>query len=115
MGQMGQIQVKNQAFCDFLTFSSLVFVEIAYNDSLQEYLISSGGKSTKNNFWAKIWTNGAKIVQKLLNVFHFLKFCALVFLGTAYNDSLELCITSIRGKTGQNRVQNQVFLPFSQD
>ena len=76
------------------------------------------------NFWAQIWAKRPKI-----QVFHhFLKFGSLVFLEIAYNDSLQQCIASDRGKThekkffvtkiwakmGQNQAPKQFFLPFSQ-
>ena len=38
LGQMGQNRAQNKVFCYFLKFDSLVFLEIAYNDSLQQCL-----------------------------------------------------------------------------
>ena len=37
-------------FCNFLKFVSLVLLEREYNDSLQQYLTSSGGKYYKKKF-----------------------------------------------------------------
>ena len=42
-------------FCHFLKFGSLVFLEIAYNDSLQQCMISSRGKTHEKNFGDQIW------------------------------------------------------------
>ena len=39
---------KTSFFCHFLKFGSLVFLEIAYNDNLQQCLTSSRGKDEKN-------------------------------------------------------------------
>ena len=36
---------QNEVFCHFLGFGSLVFLKIAYNDSLQQYLTSSRSKT----------------------------------------------------------------------
>ena len=44
LGQMGQNRAQNKVFCYFLKFDSLVFLEIAYNDSLQQCLISNRSK-----------------------------------------------------------------------
>ena len=38
-------------FCSFFKLSSLVFLEIAYNDSLQKFLTSRGGKIREKDFW----------------------------------------------------------------
>ena len=46
LGKMGS---EARFFCHFLKFGSLVFLEIAYDDSLQR-CISSIGKSHENNF-----------------------------------------------------------------
>ena len=48
LGQMGQNRAQNKVFCYFLKFDSLVFLEIAYNDNLQQCLTSSRGKVEKN-------------------------------------------------------------------
>ena len=46
---MGQNQARNEVFCHFLEFGLLVFLEIAYNDSLQQCLTSSRGKPHEKN------------------------------------------------------------------
>ena len=74
-------------------------------------------KSTKKIFGPKFGPKGAKSGLKI-GFFHFLKFGSLVFLEIAYNDNLEQCLTTSRGKTsqkfsgahlgptGKNRAQN---------
>ena len=47
LGQMDKIGPKTKFFCHLLKFSSLVFLEIAYDDSLQQWLTSSRGKIHK--------------------------------------------------------------------
>ena len=45
LGQRGQKWAQNQGFfCHFLKFGSLVFLEIAHKDSLQQRITSSRGK-----------------------------------------------------------------------
>ena len=45
MKSTGLNQTQNEVFCHFLEFGSLVFLEIAYNDGLQQCLTSSRGKA----------------------------------------------------------------------
>ena len=45
----------------FLKFGSLFFLEMAFNDSSQQFLRSSRGKITKKKSWAQIWTKRGKI------------------------------------------------------
>ena len=51
LGQMAQHRTQNEVFCYFLKFVSLVFLEIAYNDRLQQCLTSSRGR-IHEKFWA---------------------------------------------------------------
>ena len=119
---MDQNPTQNQVFCNFLKFGSLVFLEITYNDRLQQYTKSSRGTTYKKKFGERIW--GIMGQNQAQNQFlcHFLKFGSLDFLEIAYTDSLQQCITSDRAKTyekifrnqilcktGQNLAQNQVF------
>ena len=46
----------------------------------------------------------AKIGPKTSFFCHFLRFGSLVFLEIAYYDNLQQCITSVRGKTHENKV-----------
>ena len=62
---MGLNQAQNEVFCDFLEFGSLVFLEIAYNDSLQQCLTTSRGKTRKKKLRAQIWAKQAKIRPKI--------------------------------------------------
>ena len=52
MDPTGLIQVQNEVFDYFLKFESLVFLEIAYNYSLQQYLIFGRGKTHEKEFCA---------------------------------------------------------------
>ena len=51
LGQRSQNQAQNEVFCHFIKFGSLVFLEGAYNDSLQQCVTSCWGKIHKKNFW----------------------------------------------------------------
>ena len=51
--------VLKNVFCHFFKFGSLVFLEIAYSDSLQQCITSSRGKTHK-----KDWGGGANLGQK---------------------------------------------------
>ena len=58
-----KIGPKTKFFCHFLKFGLSVFLEIAYNDSLQQFLTSSTDKIYEI-FGAQIWAKGAKIGPK---------------------------------------------------
>ena len=78
-----------QGFCHFLKFGSLVFVENAYNDSLQQCVLSSRGAIYEKISWVQIWAKGTKIGPEIRFLAgHFLRFGALVFVEIACNDSL---------------------------
>ena len=96
---MGQNLAQNQVFCLFLKFNSLVFLEIACNDSLQQFLTSNKGKIYEKRFGGlHLGQRGQNWVRNQV-FWHFLKFGSLFFLEVAYNDSLQQCITSSRVKT----------------
>ena len=97
--------LKKKKESHFLKFCSLVFLEITCNDSLQQCLTSSRGKTHEKIFWAQIWAKEAKIGPETFFFFfcHFLKFGSLVFLEIAYKDSLRQCIRSSRGKTHEKK------------
>ena len=60
-----QIQAQNLFFCHFLKFGSLVFFEIAYNDSLQQCLTTNRVNPQKN--WGhKFGPYGPKSDPKLV-------------------------------------------------
>ena len=60
---LGQNWAQKQAFCYFLKFCSLVFLEIACSYSLQQCIISGRGKTHKifgEQIWAKTDPNQAQ-------------------------------------------------------
>ena len=61
MGEAGQNQIHNFDFCHFLKCSSLVFLEIAYNDSLERCLTTGRGITREK----KLWEGGDKLGPKL--------------------------------------------------
>ena len=79
-------------------FGSLVFLEIVYNDSLQQILISSRGKIHEKKLGPKFGPKPAKIKPKIRFFCHFLKFGSLLFLKIACNDSLKQFVTFNRGE-----------------
>ena len=51
-------------FCDFLKFGSLIFFEISYCGSLQQFVTSSKGKTHEKSFRDHIWVKmGQKFDQ----------------------------------------------------
>ena len=44
-----KIALKTRFLFNFLKFGSLVFLEIAYNDNLQQFLTSNRGKTDEKN------------------------------------------------------------------
>ena len=50
----GQNQAWKQVFCYFCKFGSLVFLEIAYNDNLQQRLTFGRGKTFEKNLGDQI-------------------------------------------------------------
>ena len=50
LGSNGPKSGVKLVFCHFLKFGSLFFLEIAYNDSLQQCLTSGGDKIYEKNF-----------------------------------------------------------------
>ena len=96
-------------FYHFLKFGSLVFLQLAYNDRLQEFITFSRVKPTKKVLGDLIWAKtGQNLVQN--QVFcHFLKFSLLVLLEIAYNDSFQQCLTSSRGKIHEEKLGPQIW------
>ena len=67
-------------FCHFHKSGSLILFDIAYNNSLQQWLTSSRGKThEKNILGPNLSQNGSKSSPKLV-FYHLLKFGSLVFL-----------------------------------
>ena len=46
---------ETRFFCHFLKFGSLVFLQIALNYSVQQYMTSSRGRTQKKKFGDQIW------------------------------------------------------------
>ena len=63
--QGGQNRSRNQVFCYFLKFGSLIFFEIAHSDSLQQCLACSRGKIFEKILGPTLWSKGAKIGLKI--------------------------------------------------
>ena len=57
----------------------------------------------KKNFGIQILAKQAKIVPKISFFLHFLMFVSLVVLEIAYSNSLQQCLTSLRGKTNEKK------------
>ena len=47
---MGQNWAQNQDICHFFKFGSQVFLEMAQDDSLEDYLTINRGKTLEKNF-----------------------------------------------------------------
>ena len=88
MGPTGLNQAQSEVFHNFLKFGLLDFFEIAYVQV----------EPTKNFLGPKFGPNPPKLGLKL-GFCCFLRFGSLVFLGIAYNGSLQQCLTSRRSKT----------------
>ena len=94
-----QIRAWNYVFCHFLRFGSLFFLEIACSDTLQQCLTTSRGKIHEKHFWTQIWVKLVKIGSKIKFFCHFRKSGVLVMFSFRWNDSLEQCLITSRGKT----------------
>ena len=72
-----KIRPETRFFFHFLKFGSLVFLEIAYNDSFQQFLTSSRSKTYKKNFGGpNLAQNRSKLGPKL----SFLSFSQVWFI-----------------------------------
>ena len=106
----------------FLKFGSLFFSDILPDDSWPWYLVTYKLELKKKKIWSmEFEPNWPKLGSKLVFFWHFLKFGAIVFLEIAYNDILEQCLTSSRGKIHEKNLGAQTrpksgpklgFLPF---
>ena len=74
---------------------------------MQQYLTSNRGKTLEKKFGAQIWAKQTKFGPEFFFFFffffHLLKIGSLVFLEIAYNDSLQQCLTSSRGKAHEEK------------
>ena len=118
-GPKGQNGAQNQVFCYFIKFGSLVFLEIAYNDSLEQCLTTSRDKTCQKNWGPNLGQIGQNWAQNQVFCQFFFQFDSLVFLEIAQDDSLEHCLTTGGSKScAKNfrdlRVDLKLgFLPFS--
>ena len=126
--QKGQNWAPNQVFCHFLRLDLLVFLEIAYNDSLQQCIRSSRGETTKKIFDDQVWAKTGQ--NQAQNQFLFPIFSSLVHQFAlkwhkmiAWNNvqllvevkpakNLVVVGGTNLGQTGQNQVQDQIFCYF---
>ena len=121
---MGQNQARNQFFCHFLKFSSLISLEIPYSDRMQQCITSTRGKPTREIFGDQIWVKRTKISPKIRffaifsNLIHqfFFKLHKMIA-----QNNVKLLVElkpakklggSHLGQTGQNQTQNQIFWSF---
>ena len=73
--------IKIRVFYHFLKCDSLVFLEIAQDDRLEQCLTTSRGKTHEKNLWAYIWDKQAKIGSEL----DFLPFSQFWFISFPVN------------------------------
>ena len=71
---------QNEVDHHFLEFGSYVFLEIAYNNSLRQRLMSSRGKSHEKNFENLNYGQMGQNWAENFVPYHFLKFGSLAFL-----------------------------------
>ena len=95
-------------FFQFLKFGSLVFLEIAYSDSLEQCITSSRDKTHKKNFRDQIWDKTDQNHTQNQVFYHFLRFGSLVFLKIAQDDSLEQYLTTRRVKTRKRKQTKKI-------
>ena len=81
-------------FLSFLKMVSLVSSDIVHDNSWPWYLVTVGVRFLKKKLEILIWAKWSKIKPETSP-----KCGLLVFLEIAYNDSLQQCITSSKGKT----------------
>ena len=82
-------------FCHFLKFGPLVFLKIAQDDSLEQCLATSRGKTHEKKI------RGSQTGSEIRVFFHFLKVASLYFLDIAQDCSLGQCLTSSRAETSK--------------
>ena len=122
MGQTYQNWVQNQVSRHFLKFFFIVFIEIGYNDSLQQCLTSSRVKTHKKSFGGpnlgQDWTRNQVFFAIFLTLVH--QFPFKLHAVIAWNNVQLLvavkCTKNLGSpnldETYQNRSQNQIFRHF---
>ena len=104
-----KIGPKTRFFVIFSSLVHVVFLEIAYSDSLQQCLTFSRDKiQEKKIFGPKFGSKGPKSVLKL-GLFPFSQAGSLIFLEIACNDSLQQCQTRSRGKIHGKNFGTQIW------
>ena len=106
--KVAKIGPETRFFSHFLKFGSLVFLEIAYNHSLQQCL-TYRNKIHKKNFGDPNLSQRGQNRSRNQVFCHFLKLGSLVFLVIIYNNSLEQCLTCSRGKTYEKKIRRLRF------
>ena len=86
----------------FLKIGSSVFSNIVHDDSWPWYIVTDEARFLKKKFGPKFGSKGSRSGPKL-GFSYFLKFGSLVFLEITYNDRLQQCLTSRRGKTHEKK------------
>ena len=104
-----KISPKTCFFCHFLKFGLSVSLEIAYNDSLQQCLTYNRSKTHEKKFWGPNLGQRERNQSRNLFFCHFLKLGSLVFLEIACNESLQQCITYLRGKMYEKKLGTQIW------
>ena len=86
-GPKGPKSCLNLDFCYFFKFGSLVFLEIGYSDSLQQYVTCNRGRTHKKGLGAKFGANRPNVSKSApkLGFLSFFKFGSLVFQEIAWN------------------------------
>ena len=94
----------------FLKIESSVFSNIVHDDSWPWYIVTDEARFLKKKFGPKFGSKGSRSGPKL-GFSYFLKFGSLVFLEITYNDRLQQCLTSRRGKTHEKKNSETKFGP----
>ena len=83
-----------------LILNQLIFSDIVHDDSWPWYLVKDGTRLLKKKKIGGLNLGSSGLHWAQNEVFgNFLDCGSLVFLESAYNDSLQQCLTSSRGKT----------------
>ena len=94
----------------FLKIRSLVFSDIIQYDSWTWYLATYQARFLKKNWWPKFGPNAPKSGTKWVFFFcRLIEIGSYVFLKISYNDNLQQCLTSSRGKTQEKILGVQIW------
>ena len=95
---------QNQVFCHFIMFASLVFLDIAQDESLEHFLTTNRGKTHEKKIW------GAPNWVRNYSFCHFPKVTSLVFLDIAKDCSLGQFLTERNLWPNSNVVKRPLIL-----